>query len=166
MRPHGSPALLEGRRLRAVDLLALGLRPAEVARRVHCHPSSVIRWRDTVERHGRSGLKAKPIPGRPWKLTKTQCARLVDILRKGAVARGYATEVWTTLRIAEVIKEEFGKCYHRDHIGRLMHRLKWSHRKPKRRAVQRDEKKIERWMKEEWPRIKKGLHGWRPTSCS
>ena len=97
--------MLEGRRLRAVDLLALGLRPAEVARRVHCHPSSVIRWRDTVERHGRSGLKAKPIPGRPWKLTKTQCARLVDILRKGAVARGYATEVWTTLRIAEAVKE-------------------------------------------------------------
>ncbi len=51
MRPHGAPALLEKRR-RAVALLAQGLSLNEVARRIGCHASSVMRWRDAAARGG------------------------------------------------------------------------------------------------------------------
>ena len=42
-----------------------------------------------------------------------------------------------------------------DHVGRLLRDLGWSPQKPQRRAVKRDEAEIQRWVKEEWPRVKK-----------
>jgi transposase len=44
-----------------------------------------------------------------------------------------------------------------------MHRLQWSHQKPERRAVERDEQEVERWKRQQWPRIKKKPLGWAPT---
>ncbi|MEV7996587.1 winged helix-turn-helix domain-containing protein, partial [Streptomyces sp. NPDC086077] len=38
----------------------------------------------------------------------------------------------------------------------LTGRLGWSLRRPERRAVERDESEIARWIAHEWPRIKKG----------
>jgi transposase len=80
------------------------------------------------------------------------------------MACGYPTQLWTTARIAEVIKKRFRVVYDRDHVGRLMHRLGWSHQKPQKRALERDEEKIRRFLREEWPRVKKTPVGWVPTS--
>jgi transposase len=123
-----------------------------------------MRWRDAFDRHGDVGLKAKPASGRPPKLAHRQRKRLIAILVKGAMECGYSTDLWTTQRIADVIEKEFRVHYHRDHVGRLMHSLGWSHQKPERRALERKEEKIERWKRKEWPRIKKGRRGWAPTS--
>jgi hypothetical protein len=46
-----------------------------------------------------------------------------------------------------------------------MHSLGWTAQKPERRALERDEDKIERWKQEDWPRVKKTPLGWAPTSC-
>jgi len=166
MRPNGSPIQLEARRLVAIPLLRQGQSLTSIAKLLGCHPSSVMRWRDALEASGEEGLRAKPAPGRPPRLTRRQLDRLIRILLKGALARGYRTELWTTQRIADVIAEEFGVRYHRDHVGRLMHRLNWSPQKPERRALERNEENIERWKREEWPRIKKGRQTWAPTSSS
>lgn len=166
VRPPGPPEALETRRRIAVSLLQRGHSLTETARMVGCHPSSVMRWRDAVCAHGEAGLKSRPNLGRPPKLTRVQMERLLAILLKGAMARGYSTELWTTRRIAGVIEEEFGVVYHRNHVPRLMHAFNWSFQRPERRAVERDEEKIERWKHQEWPRIKKGLNGWVPTSFS
>jgi transposase len=68
-------------------------------------------------------------------LRPKQLQRLVKLLLKGPMARGYRTNLWTTARIALLIAEEFGVHYHPNHIGRLMHRLQCSHQKPERRAT-------------------------------
>jgi len=36
-----------------------------------------------------------------------------------------------------------------------MHSLQWSPQKAERRALERDEKAIQRWKQKDWPRIKK-----------
>jgi hypothetical protein len=41
------------------------------------------------------------------------------------------------------------------HVGQLLLDLGWGPQRPRRRALERDEEVIERWVKEEWPRIKK-----------
>jgi transposase len=138
----------------------------DVGRMIGCAPSSVMRWRDSVRRHGRSGLAVRMSPGRPRRLTAAEERSLVRLLLRGPVANGFKTELWTTLRIAQVIENTFGVDYHRDHVGRLMHRLGWSAQKPERRAIERNEKEIERWKREEWPRVKKTPRGWAPTSSS
>jgi transposase len=82
------------------------------------------------------------------------------------MAHGYRTQLWTTLRIAALIEREFGVKYHRNHIGKLLHRLGWSHQKPERRAIERDEVAIAKWKRTVWPAVKKTPQGWRPTSSS
>jgi transposase len=57
--------------------------------------------------------------------------------------------------VSELIERRFGVCYHVDHIGRLLHDLGWSPQKPARRAIERDEQAIRRWVHEDWPRVKK-----------
>ena len=161
-RLKGSGDLLEDRRKRALALLDSGYSLNEVGRRIGCHASSVMRWRDCRRRGGTRALRVRCSPGRPLKLDPTKRKRLVDLLLQGPIAQGYRTNLWTTARIAEVIRREFGVQYHRDHVGRLMHSLQWSPQKPERRALERNEQAIERWKQKDWPRIKKTLRGWAP----
>lgn len=165
-RPAGSAELLEDRRHRALALLDEGRSLNEVGRLLDCAPSSVMRWRDARRRGGRSALRVRTSPGRPAKLRARQHRRLGKILLRGAMAHGYATDLWTTTRIAEIIEREFDVAYHRAHVSRLMRSLGWSHQKPERRAVERDEEAIEHWKRAQWPRIKKKPSGWAPTSSS
>lgn len=165
-RPKGSADMLEFRRRRALALLDEGRSLNDVARVLGCAPSSVMRWRDRRRRGGSKALKVGASPGRPPKLTPVQRRRLVRLLLRGAMAHGYATEIWTTSRIAELIEEHFGVTYHRDHVGRLLHGLGWSSQTPERRAIERNEAAIQHWKKKRWPKVKKTLQGWAPTSSS
>jgi len=166
MRPHGSAEQLETRRRKAMGLLRQKLSLNEVARRLGCHASSVLRWRDRMRREGAKGLKVRPTPGRPPRLSASQRRRLVRHLLKGPESLGYETQLWTAKRIAELILKLFGVSYHPAHVGRLMHGLGWSPQKPERRAVERDERAIQEWKRTRWPQVKRGLRGWAPTSSS
>lgn len=166
MRPKGGAAVLEARRRRALKLLKKGLSLNEVARRLGCAPSSVMRWRDAVERDGTEGLKVRASPGRPLKLSAPERVKLQEVLLAGPLASGYRTARWTTARVASVVRKRFGVRYHPDHVGRLLHQMGWSAQKPERRALERDEAAIERWKKRDWPRVKKAPRGWEPTSSS
>jgi len=166
MRPHGSPRDLEKRRHKVIALLRKKLSLHEIARKIGCHASSVLRWRDAWRRGGRAALNAKPAPGRPPFLSLKQRNQLAMLLSQGAMAHGYRTELWTTQRIAALIEREFGVKYHRNHVGKLLHRLGWSHQKPERRAIGRDEAAIAKWKRTVWPAVKKTPRGWRPISSS
>ena len=164
MRPKGSPKLLEERRRNVIAFLKLELSLHEIARRIGCHASSVMRWRNALQSGGQEALKAKPARGRPPRLTLKQKKQLVRLLSQGAMAHGYRTELWTTQRIAELIERRLGVRYHRNHVGKLLHQIGWSHQKPERRAVERDDVAIEKWKRSVWPRVKKTPQGWQPIS--
>lgn len=157
MRPPGSPQALERRRRRAIKLLEQGWQPVEVARQVGVDRRSVRRWKAAYLKRGEAGISAQPTPGRPPALDKKAKARLERILLKGAQAAGYPTDLWSCPRVAQVIAEHFGVEYHVDHIGRLLRGMGWSPQKPTRRAAERDEAAIRRWVKQDWPRVKKTL---------
>ena len=63
MRPQGSPAELEQRRLRAVALLRRDIPVHVVAERLGVDRRSVRRWKRAHRRLGRAGLRAGPPPG-------------------------------------------------------------------------------------------------------
>ncbi len=155
MRPFGSPEQLQRRRLRAIQLLDSGVRPVEVARNVGADRRSVRRWQAAYRREGEEALLAKPASGRPPKLTGAELDTLREMLLEGAQEQGYPTDLWTCRRVAHLIKKRFGVTYHPDHIGRLLRSLGFSPQKPQRRAVERNEEEIQRWVAEDWPRIKK-----------
>ncbi len=167
MRPAGSPEELQRRRSRAMALLKEGVAPVDVANRVGVDRRSVRRWKAAHRREGAAGIQAKPTPGRPGALKEHHKRRLERLLLKGAQGCGFPTDLWTCARVAQIIRDRFGVDYHVDHVGRVLHALGWSPQKPTRRAVERDEAAIARWIKEDWPRVKKTPRiGTRPSSSS
>lgn len=154
MRTKGTPAELEARRRRAAVLLGQGKGTNEVARSVGAAPSSVSRWKKALRTLGPGGLNAKPHPGPQPKLGNAQRRRLLTLLKRGAVAAGYDSELWTCRRVRDLIGTTFGVWYDFNHVGRILHSLGFSVQKPEARARERDEAAIARWRKKDWPRIK------------
>ena len=155
MRTKGTPAELEARRRRAAELLGQGKATSEVARRVGVTPSCVSKWKKALRRRGPDALAAKPHPGPKPRLSAVQKRRLVATLKKGAVAAGYDTDLWTCRRVRDLLGKTEGVWYDFNHVGRILHALGFSVQKPEARARERDEKAIGRWRKRDWPRIKK-----------
>src|ERR1700716_4085774 len=108
----------------------------------------------TARREGPAALLARPRPGHPPKLGPDQLRLVPDFLSHGAEAYGFRGEVWTCARVAEVLQEEFGASYHPGHVSRLLKELHWTPQMPIARAIQRDEREIEQWRVEVWPRLK------------
>lgn len=146
---------LEQRRLQASQLFDQGLSAAEAARRLGVHRQSTSRWRQDWQRGGRSALKKAGRAGRKPKLSEQQLADLEDALKAGPQAHGFATALWTTQRMARLIRQRWNVRYHSDHMCRLLQKLGWSCQRPTTRARQRDEAAIQRWKKSTWPALKK-----------
>lgn len=156
MRPSGSPQRLEKRRRKAIALLRAGETYQQVAWAVKSSVSSVVRWSQAYRRNGRQGLRSQPNPGRPPRLTAAQMARLERLLCDGAQQAGYATDLWTLRRVADLIEKRFGIHYGLTGARRLLlRRLRWTWQKPERRAIERNEQAIARWKRTVWPDIKK-----------
>jgi len=155
MRPHGTAQQLEARRLRAVELLRQKKSVTEVARLVGSSVSSVCRWRDSVECDGQQALAAKPVPGRPARLSEAERRKLLRVLAVGPRKQGFATDLWTCARVGNVIRRLFGGEYHVDYVGTLLHKLGWSPQKPAVRARERNDAAIAEWRRQTWPRLKK-----------
>lgn len=162
-RPKGSAELIEARRLQALRLLDEGFSLNEVGRMLEIAPSSVMRWRNARNSGGEQALKVRFSSGRPRTLTDRQSRKIVKLLLRGAVANGFSTELWTTRRIASLIEQHCRVQFHRSHVARLLHEMGFSCQKPERRALERDEQKIEEWKRKGWPQVKKTLRGWVPT---
>ena len=106
-------------------------------------------------RAGNAALKKAPKAGRPSRLKPADLPALKHALQAGPGEHGFPTELWTTQRIAQVIKTRFGVTYHPDHVGRLLGQIGWSCQRPTTRAIQRDEPAIRKWKQSTWPRLKK-----------
>jgi transposase len=80
---------------------------------------------------------------------------VTQALRQGARANGFDTDHWTLARITTVIEQVTGVAYHPGHVWKLLrHRLGWRLQRPARRAIERDEQAIARWVGTDWPRIR------------
>lgn len=157
---------LERRRMRAVRLFEQGETQAAVARRLGVSRTTVMRWAQALEAQGREGLRAAGRAGRKPRLTTEQLAQVEQALLEGPLAFGYATELWTLPRVAEVIRRVTGVRYHPGHVWRVLRKLGWSRQKPTTRARERDEQAIQRWVKTTWPALKKTPCAEGPRSSS
>jgi transposase len=146
---------MEARRLATLPLFERGESLSSIARRLGVSRQAVFVWNQKWRRRGQAGLRRRPRPGRPPKLARRRLAQLPRLLAQGAEAHGFSSAIWTTQRVADLIWRRFQVRYDRDHVCRLLHRFGWSWQKPARRARERDEAAIQRWVKQTWPRIKK-----------
>ena len=157
---------MEDRRLEALRLHEQGWKAPRIAARLNTTRQSVNRWLRASRRGGIKAIQAKPVPGRPDKLTARQRHRLRQILIKGAQAAGHHTDLWTCPRIAQVIRRELKVSYHVDYLPRLLGAIGFSCQKPESVASEQDPKAVRQWIVRDWRRIKKKRPGAKPTSSS
>jgi transposase len=145
---------LQARRLRAAELFAAGVRQAEVARQLGVSAQAVSVWHARWKEGGTEALRSRGPSGPVPRLSDRQLEQVEQALLEGATANGFTGELWTLDRIGVVIERLTGVRYHPAWVWALLrHRLGWSVQRPKRRAAERDQDAIDRWVKEDWPRI-------------
>jgi putative transposase len=114
---------METRRLAAANELLSGVSQAQVARRYGVSRTTASRWCRSVSVRGVDSMRKRRATGRPSRLTAYQIQEIRKMYEQGARAWGFATERWTTGRLAEAIERGFGIRYDCDHVGRLMHKF-------------------------------------------
>lgn len=159
MRPHGTALELERRRRLAVARVRSGYTQTEVAQFLGVHPTSVGRWVKAYREGGRAALASKKSPGRPRKLTAAQDREVMGWFSRSPTEFGFSTDLWTAPRVAKLIAKKFRVRFHPRYINQWLAERRITPQKPTRQARERNEREVRRWLREEWPRIKKVRRG-------
>jgi transposase len=146
---------MERRRQRAARMFKAGKPQAEVARVLKVSRESVSRWHEKYREGGAAALRGAGRAGRKPRLDREGLKRVDRALREGARAHGFATDLWTLPRIARVIERITGVRHHPGHVWRVLRRLNWTLQRPAKRARERNEAAVRRWVAERWPAVKK-----------
>jgi transposase len=166
-RPAEQRAALEARRLQAAELFAQGRTQAEVAHQLGVSRQSAHIWHTRFEQGGVDALRSRGPTGPDPRLSAAQLAQVEQALLAGAMANGFDTDLWTLERVAVVITQLTGVRYHPGHVWVILRRrIGWTLQRPERRASERDEEAIQRWVQQEWPKIKTGPPPNRPSLSS
>jgi transposase len=165
MRSKGTAPELETRRRTAVAKLSDGWSQAQVADFLSVHPVTVAKWAARHRQDGDAGLTALPTPGRPRFLTPDREQQVLRWLADKPTAHGFRTDLWTARRVAELIRRRFGVPFHPNYLREWLSKRGYSPQKPRRRAKQKNQEVIDRWVETEWPRIQKTPPEHVPISC-
>jgi transposase len=143
---------LERRRQQAVQAVTDGQPRKTVAQVLGVHPKTVARWVRAARQPG--GLEAQPHLGPTPGLCDADLVQLETLLVQGAKAHGWHNELWTAARVARLIERHFHIDYHPEHVRKILkQRLGWTSQKPRRKARERNDKEVARWLDDEFPRI-------------
>jgi transposase len=156
---------LEYRRRLAVQRVRDGYPIPEVADFLGVDPSSVRRWMASFRHRGDRALAARAVPGRPAKLTPTQEKIVRRWLEDNPTAHGFATELWTAPRLAQLIAQEWDVHFHPDYLSTWLRQRGYTPQKPCPKPREGNDEAIAAWLARDWPRIKKTRAGGGRTSC-
>jgi transposase len=162
MRTKGFPLELERRRRLAVQRVCDGYSTQEVAEFLGVDPRSVRRWLAAFRHNGLRGLAARPVWGRPPKLTRTQEKIVSRWLRDSPTQFGFATELWTCRCLAQLIEQEWAIALNPRYLSRWLRHRGFTPQRPRRVPRERDDQAIAVWLTRDWPRIKKRPDGGEP----
>jgi transposase len=139
-------------RMQAGTLFGAGHTQAQVARQLGVARQNVSRWHAHWQAGGPDALRSAGPTGTAPRLSTQQLAAIDQALRQGARAHGLDSDHWTLARVRIVIQRLTGVGDHPGHVWKLLrHRLHWRLQRPARRAVERDEQAIARWVATDWP---------------
>jgi transposase len=153
MRTAGSSAVVEYRRCLGVQRVREGYSTQEVADFLGVDPSTVRRWIAATGALAQ-GTPTGSGPGRPAKLTSTQEKIVLRWLSESPTEYGFPTDLWSALRLAQLIEQTFDTHFHPDYLGTWLRQRGYTPQKPRRVPRERDDQAIARWLAEDWPRIK------------
>jgi transposase len=145
-------ATLEEMRRLAVSRVLAGESQVAVGASLQVHPDTVNKWTRHYREHGKDGLTSSKAPGPATKLSDKQ----IKVLRRLIVGKeprqlNFGPALWSLPIVAELIERLFDVVLHETTISRMLHRLGITPQRPARRAFQRDDDEIRRWIETDFP---------------
>lgn len=146
---------LQVMREQAVKALRDGQPVAEVATAFGMNIRTVFKWLAKFSDGGESALLAKPISGRPPKISAEEMLWIARAVRENTPQQfDLEFGLWTLSLLRELIKREFGKPLALESVRRIMKLMGFSAQKPLYQAWQQDPELVKKWETEAYPAIK------------
>jgi transposase len=133
-----------------------GEAPGEVMRSMGLCRTSIYPWLRRYQDDGLAALAEKIAQGREPKLTDKQQQQVKRwIVGKDPRQYGFDYGLWTRRIVQSLIERKFGIRLGWTAVGRLLARLEITPQKPLRRAYERDPESIQRWLDEDYPKLRR-----------
>lgn len=146
---------LQVMRQQAVKAVRDGQDAASVAHAHGVNRRTVYRWVADYTNGGQQALLAKPIPGRPSKITEDELAWLANAVKDNTPLQfKFEFGLWTLSLIAALIHRQFGKKLSLATVSRIMKNLGFTAQKPLYQAWQQDPVLVRKWENEIYPSIR------------
>ncbi len=146
---------LEQLRIRAVRQVEQGVHPEDIAAALGMTRAAVYSWLAKYREGGLDALKARPVPGRPPKLSSAQLQRLYTLVVGNDPRQlRFAFALWTRDMVRDLIRREFSVRLSAVSVGRLLRKLGLSPQRPLYRAYQQNPEAVRRWKVEDYPQIR------------
>ena len=146
---------LEQIRTRAVQRVQDGESPEVVVKALGFARACIYNWLARYRAGGWQALRSVKASGRPKRLSARHIRWIYKTV-SGSDPRqlNFPFALWTRGIVAKAVYQKFGIRLSESSIGRLLRQLGFSCQRPLYRAYQQNADAVERWQKEEFPRIK------------
>ncbi len=146
---------LQVMRMQAVKAVREGQKVASVAAAYGLNERTVFRWLAKFASGGQKALHAKPIPGRPPKVSADEMRWIARAVRDECPQQfKFPYGLWTLSLIGKLIERRFGKSLSLASVSRIMKLLGFSAQKPLYEAWQQDPVLVQKWETETYPEIR------------
>lgn len=146
---------LQVMRQQAVKAAREGATVASIAAAFGVSTRTVFSWLAQFAEGGQNALLAKPIPGRPPKISAEEMRWIAQAVRDNSPQQfKFEFGLWTLSLISELIKRQFGKSLALASVSRVMKLLGFSAQKPLYQAWQQDTQLVHEWETKTYPAIK------------
>jgi transposase len=152
-----TPEAQEALRMRAIEHYLQHANKSETARVFGVSRQAVTGWVESYEEKGMDALRKQKRGRRPGhkKLKGWQAAQVVWALTdKCPDQLKLPFVLWTRGSVRDFIKRRFGVRLGLTAVGRYLKRWGFTPQKPLKRAWEQNPEEVERWLTEEYPRIR------------
>lgn len=146
-------------RKRAVSSVQEGQSPEIVAKALSINRVTIYGWLARYRNGGWGALDARKRGGRPPKLDAKAMQWIYQtVTMKNPLQMKFTYALWTSKMIGQMIHKRFGVKLSKASVCRLLTQLGLTPQRPIWRAYQQKPEEVQRWLNEEYPKIKKMAH--------
>ena len=142
----------ESRRLLSLAAVLDGMSRTEAARIGGMDRQTLRDWVHRFNERGPEGLEDNWSKGNPPRLSAEQQTELAQIVETGPDRAVHGVVRWRRIDLKRLIAERFGVVYHERTVGKILHRLGFSHISARPRHPAQDQRIVAEFKKTSRPR--------------